>query len=62
MEGERLDAVVYDYSWTEASAKRIQIFVEYVVDLGALLAVESVGEVLVVWIKNLDNFVRVLLL
>ena len=62
MEGKRVDAVVYDYSRIEASPEWIQIFVEYVVDLSALLSVESVGKILVVWIENIDNFVRVLLL
>ena len=62
MEREGVDAVVYNYGRAEVSAEGTQVFEVNVFELSALLAIESVGEVLVMRVKYLDNLVSVIFL
>lgn len=55
-----MDAIVNDYGSFQRSAQRTQILYVDAVSEGAVLTIQSVSEVLVVWVEDLNHCVRVL--
>ena len=59
--GEGLDRIVDNDSLWEISSKPMQILSYYIKlrDFRAVLAIESMGEITILWIKQADTFVCV---
>lgn len=54
-----MDAVVNDDGCLEGPVKYAQILDEGAIDVGAVFAVEAIGEVFILWVENSDHFISI---